>query len=53
MSSINRGDQLLLTEAVKEITSQNRLTETVNVKVTVSVNTSIFIDIYLLEARLS
>ena len=53
MSSINGGDQFLLTESVKETASQNRLTEIVNVKVTVSVNTSIFIDIYLLEVRLS
>jgi len=42
MTSINRGGHFLLTETVKETASQNRLTETINIKVTASVNTPIF-----------
>ena len=42
MPNINRGGQVLLTAAVKETVSQNRLTEAVNLKVTASVNTTIF-----------
>ena len=47
MPTINRGEHLLLTEAIKETTSQNRLTEAVNVNVTASINTSFFRRNYL------
>jgi hypothetical protein len=42
MISINTGDHFLLNEAVKKTVSQNRLTETVDNKVTASVNTLIY-----------
>jgi hypothetical protein len=42
MPSINRAGHLLLTEVVKETASRNRLTETVIVNVTASINTPIF-----------
>ena len=47
MPIINRGGHLLLTEAIKETTSQNPLTETVNVNVTASINTPFFRRDYL------
>ena len=53
MPNINRGGHVLLTAAVKETVSQNRLTEAVNLKVTTSVYTTIFRGGYLYEARLT
>jgi hypothetical protein len=47
MSTINRGRHLLLIEAIKETTSQNRLTKAVNVNVTASINTLFFRRDYL------
>ena len=41
MPSINRGCHFLLTEAVKKTASKNRLTDAVNIKITVSVNSPI------------
>ena len=52
MFNINKGGHLFLTEAVRETGSQNLLIEAVNVKVTVSVSTPIFIGGYLIRARL-
>ena len=52
MPTINRGEHLLLTEAIKETTSQNRLTETVNVNVAASVNTTIFRGGQLIKVRI-
>jgi len=53
MLSINRDGHFLLIEAVKKITSQNQLTETVTVKMTASVNTHIFRGGSLIKCRLS
>ena len=52
MTSINRGDHFLLTEAVKETASQNQLTEAVDIKVAGSYNSPIFRDGLLIKARL-
>ena len=49
MPSINKGDHFLLIEIVKETISQNRLTEAVDIKVTVSVNTPIFRDSFVIK----
>ena len=53
MPSTNKGDHFLLIEIVKETISQNRLTEAVDIKVTVSVNTPIFRDRHVIKVRLS
>ena len=42
MPSINSGLHILLTEAVKQTFSENRLTEAVNIKTTASVSSPIF-----------
>jgi len=52
MPIINRDGHFLLTEVVKETTSQNRLTEAVNIKLTASINTPIFRGGYPISARL-
>ena len=52
MPSINRGGHFLLTEAVKETASQNRLTEAVTIKITASVNTPIFRGGHIMKNRL-
>ena len=44
-----RDGNFLLTEAVKETASQNRLTEAIIVTVTASINTPIFRDSFVIK----